>query len=847
MEEMIRRTGPLPAAEIAERVNNLLKIHNSLVVTAPPGAGKSTLLPLTIWRGLHGDGKVLLLEPRRLAARQIAERMAFLLGQRVGEQVGYRVRFEKQVSSATRVEVLTEGILTRMLVEDAALEGVDAVLFDEFHERSIHSDVALALVRQLQQLLRPELKIIIMSATIDATTIGDELQAPIVECKGRMYPVQVHYAQQDAEVGTLAHRMAEEVLKAFRTHEGDILAFLPGQGEIARCAALLEEPLGQGVLHPLYGNLPHEQQRAAIAPSPQGSRKVVLATPIAETSLTIEGVRIVVDGGFCRTPVVNQRTGLTHLETVRISKDMALQRTGRAGRVAEGVCYRLWTKATEQRMVDQRIPELLEADLAPMVLDIAAFGEQHIASLPWLTPPPEGHLSQARDLLSLLGAIEPSGAITPLGRRMSRLACHPRISKMILSAHDDAEKQLACDIAALLEEKDPLASEENNTDLGQRIALMREARRRKQPGRWSRQLQIADEYARMTKVDNTKTRVEQDSSSPVPDTSSPIDTMGRLVAQAYPERVAMSLDDIGTYRLAGGDRVRLERGDSNASYHWLSVASLYAPGGGEGRVLLAAPVRQSDIMAMTTKRDKVAWDSKNGCVVMQREWRIGKLVVESSPLREPSREVVISVVCEAVSSEGRSLLNWSDEVDWLQHRVAQVALWHPEMTLPDLSTEALLARTSDWLPPFLERGGGLRTTLAELKKIDLKEAIWSLLGYEQQQTVDRLAPSHLKVPTGSLIRVDYRLSSGAPVLSVRLQECFGMQQTPCVDGGRCPVLMELLSPGFKPVQLTQDLHSFWEGTYFEVRKELKRRYPKHHWPDNPQDAEPVRGAKRGRG
>lgn len=844
LNEIIAHAGTLPAADIAVEVNRLLEGHNCLVVTAPPGAGKSTLLPLTIWRGLQGRGKVLLLEPRRLAARQIAERMAYLLHQRVGDQVGYRVRFEKQVSAATQVEVLTEGILTRMLVDDATLDGVDVVIFDEFHERSIHSDVALALVRQLQQLLRPELKIVIMSATIDATMISDRLSAPVVECSGRMFPVQVHYAQQDANEYDVAQRVAEMVVKAFRIHEGDLLAFLPGQGEIVRCAELLEEALGEQVVHPLYGNLSSEQQRAAIAPSPQGCRKVVLATPIAETSLTIEGVQVVVDGGFCRTPVVDQRTGLTHLETVRISKDMAMQRTGRAGRVSAGDCYRLWTLATEQRMAEQRIPELLDADLAPMVLEIAAMGERDLEHLPWLTMPPMGHVGQAIKLLHLLGALEIDGSITPMGSRMARLACHPRIAKMILSAEDEDQRQLACDIAALLEEKDPMAGEDNNSDLSQRLLLMRDARKRHQPGRWNRQLQISDEYARMTKFESLMTNDERGVSLNMQHSSFTVDTVGWLVAQAYPERVAMAIDDIGTYRLASGDMVRMDRNDHNTSYDWLSVASLYASGGGVGRVLLAAPVAKEDLKKMASHRDNVAWDSKNGCVVMQQEWRIGKLLIDSCPLKEPLQEDVVAVVCDAVGREGRSLLDWNDGVDRMQRRVAQVALWHPEMELPDMSIDALLGRVDEWLPSFLEYGGRLRSSVADLKKIDLSAAIWSLLTYEQQQTVEWLAPSHLEVPTGSRIRVDYRLTSGAPVLSVRLQECFGMQQTPCVDGGRCPVLMELLSPGFKPVQLTQDLHNFWENTYFEVRKELKRRYPKHHWPDNPLEAEPDRGAKR---
>lgn len=830
-QEIISRAGPLPASGVAEEVNRQLQQHNTLVITAPPGAGKSTLLPLTIWRGLSQEGKVVLLEPRRLAARQIAERMASILDEKVGETVGYRVRFEKQVSPATRIEVLTEGILTRMLVDDATLDGVDVVVFDEFHERSIHSDVALALVRQLQQVLRPELKIVIMSATIDASTIGQTIGAPIVECQGKMFPVDVYHTQQEVDVFDVAQRVAEAVLKAYRAHEGDILAFLPGQGEIGRCAALLEEVLPRNEIHPLYGNLSSEKQRAAIAPSPMGSRKVVLATPIAETSLTIEGVRVVVDGGFCRTPIVDQRTGLTHLETVRISKDRATQRMGRAGRVAEGVCYRLWTVATEQRMAEHRQPELLDADLASMVLDIAAYGESDVMNLPWLTLPPKGHVARAVQLLKLLGALDKEGAITHEGRRMASLACHPRIARMILSAANQKQTALACDIAAVLEEKDPLSEEENGGSLPLRIDLMREARRRGVPGRWARQLRIAQDYAQMAKVVLDADRVDSHE-------------VGALLSRAYPERVAMAFDEIGTYRLASGDLVRLASSDALSVYPMLTIASLFATGGGIGRVLLAAPVEEGDVLDLATESENLSWDSKQSCVVMRKERRIGKLLICSMPVANASQESLVEIVCEAVAKEGRGLLDWNDEVAGLQRRVAQVALWHPEMELPDLSTDELLKSPKDWLSFYLSYQGRVRTSAGELKKIDLKEVLWAMLSFTQQQEVDRLAPSHLQVPTGSRIRLDYRLGSPAPVLSVRLQECFGMQDTPCVDGGRCKVLMELLSPGFKPVQLTQDLRSFWQNTYFEVRKELKRRYPKHHWPDNPLEALPVRGAKK---
>ena len=504
----------LPVMEIAGAVNEALAASSRLVVTAPPGAGKSTVLPLTILED-HPGGKILMLEPRRLAARQIAERMAYLLGEPVGRTVGYRIRFESRVSAATRIEVLTEGILTRMLVDDPALEGVDVVIFDEFHERSLQSDTALALVREAQQLLRPDPRILLMSATIDTATLCRDLDAPLLESGGRMFPVEVRHTPEEATAENVAERVAHWVRRALREHDGDVLAFLPGEGEIRRCAELLEilrqaqdDRQGQDDIkvYPLYGLLPPEQQRAAIAPSPAGSRKVVLATPIAETSLTIEGVRVVVDGGFCRRMVFDPQNALSRLETVRISRDMADQRSGRAGRVAPGVCYRLWSLATESRMAPTRVPEILEADLAGTLLDAAAWGESRLENLAWLTPPPPAHVAQARRLLELLGALDEAGRITPHGRALAAMPCHPRIGQMLLAAGTPVRpgmtggpgiSSLAADIAALLEEKDPLAAQENDAALTTRLEALEAARRTGRKGRWARILQIAEQYRRL--------------------------------------------------------------------------------------------------------------------------------------------------------------------------------------------------------------------------------------------------------------------------------------------------------------------------------------------------------------
>lgn len=831
-DRVIARAGRLPAADIADEVNAALAAHGAVVVTAPPGAGKSTLLPLTILSDIP-EGKILMLEPRRLAARQIAERMAELLGEPLAGTVGYRVRFEKHVSASTRIEVLTEGILTRMLVSDPTLEGVAAIVFDEFHERSLQSDFAFALTRRARELLRPDLRLVIMSATIDATAICRTLGAPLVEAKGRMFPVEVRYASIDTERSETADAVARTVRRVLSEETGDVLAFLPGQAEIMRCAEQLAG-VAAAVL-PLYGHLSPAEQRRAVAPSAAGERKVVLATSIAETSLTIEGVRVVVDSGLCRTVVFDQRSGLSRLETVPISLDMAAQRAGRAGRLASGICYRLWTKAAEQRMAEQRKAEIEDADLASVLLDAAAFGEPDAAGLPWLTPPPVRSLAGARQLLLSLGAIDERGGITPLGARMTALPCHPRISRMILRAAelDRTDRTafalpLACDVAALLEEKDPLAAErENDTDMALRINLLRRARQHNSLGRWQRIARIAAEYCRMMHARPSDCVIASED-------------VGRLVAYAYPERVAMALERAGCYRLASGEEVRLDHGDALSSFPWLAVATLDA-GRGSGRIFLAAAVAETDLMALCTERDHVAWDGKQGCLLAQREKRIGRLLLDSRPLHDVPRSVQQDVLCDAVEKEGLGMLSWDDAVGALQRRVAQVASWHPELNIPDISTSHMLRTAHEWLPFFLDDNGRLRTTRAALQRIDLAAALWTVIPYDVQQQIERLAPSHVVVPTGSRIRLDYRQGAEAPVLSVRLQECFGMEETPRVDDGRVPVLVELLSPGFKPVQLTRDLRSFWHDAYFEIRKELRRRYPKHCWPDNPLEAKAVRG------
>lgn len=769
----------LPALGIADEVNDKLKTHNSLVITAPPGAGKSTLLPLTIFNALNDNGKVLVLEPRRLAARQIAERMAFMIGEKVGETVGYRVRQDSRVSAATRVEVITEGILTRMLVSDPTLDGVSVVIFDEFHERNINSDVALTLSREAQQIIRPDLKIVVMSATIDTSLICEALNAPLIESEGRMFPVEIIYT--DSELTLPIYNNVKEttlsivrtIIAAHRQHEGDILVFLPGEAEIRRCQEMLGASLEGTHVCPLYGLLSPQEQRLAIAPSAEGDRKIVLATSIAETSITIEGVRVVIDTGLCRKMVFDQRTSLSHLETVRISMDMARQRSGRAGRVAPGVCYRMWSKAMELRMDECRTPEIEEADLAPMLLDLAAWGESNVAELPWLTPPPSPHVKQGVALLTLLGAIDNNGKITPHGSHLWRHPYHPRIAQMLIKAETKGMKREAIQLAEFLERP---------TYNNQKVALP------------------------------LHNGVE-----------------GALLAYAFPERIAQQQKEgIGRYRLTDGSNATLDASDPLSSHEWIVIASMNATG--NGNIHLAAPLSTADLREHIQERDNISWDNKQGTIIARREQRIGNLLVSSRPISDGNRELIVQTICEAAKKLGTSMLDFSDSVLSLQRRVATAAQWHPELNLPDLSTENVLQQVYNWLPLYI----GKATTTAELKKIDLTSALWSLLTYDQQQAVDRIAPTHIHLPSGRKGKIEYRQGAELPILRIRLQECFGMAETPRVDNGTRPILMELLSPGFKPVQLTQDLRSFWSTTYFEVRKELRRRYPKHSWPENPE-------------
>jgi ATP-dependent helicase HrpB len=821
------RAVPLPVCEIIPEVQSKLSNGNTLIVSAPPGAGKSTVLPLALldapWLG---DKKILMLEPRRLAAKTIATRMASLLGEPVGATVGYRIRFENRVGKNTRLEVLTEGILTRMLQSDNALEGVGMVIFDEFHERSIFADVALALCRSAQDILRPDLRIVVMSATLDMPGLASILKAPLVQGYGKQYPVEIEYCGQ-REFIALPEITARVVAKAVANDDGDILVFLPGEGEIRKCEAILSARLSQIAIHPLYGQLPASKQISALLPDKNGRRKIVLATSIAETSLTIEGVKVVVDTGYGRTLKFDPGTGLSRLATIEISKDSADQRTGRAGRLAPGKCYRLWSRADENKMADHRTPEILESDLAPMLLDMAQFGVDDIFQLTWLSPPPKGHLNQAFELLHELEALK-DGKITAHGREMASLPCHPRIAHMLILARNSSQLPLATDVAAILEERDPLPRD-SGIDINLRIEALRRYRSQGRDGRnFQRIEQVAAEYRKLFAIDADNGNYASS------------DT-GVVLVNAYPERIACARPgNNAQFQLANGSYVMASHKDDLAHEPWLAVAHLDARDG-QGKIFLASPLNPTDLKPMVKTRESVVWDSRKGMLLATKDLRIGSIVLQSQPLQTPNQELVLQAICNAIKKDGENLLDFNEDVAQWQCRVQCMRMWYPVDGWPDVSTDALLETNQLWLEPWL---GKVRKD-EDLQRLNLLDILpHVLLNLAQQSLLNKLAPQDIQVPSGSKIKLQYQSSGSAPVLAVRLQEMFGLADTPMVNNGRTPVLMHLLSPGYKPVQVTADLKSFWNNTYFEVRKELRARYPKHVWPDDPWTEPAIRGVKR---
>lgn len=766
-----------------------------------------------------------MLEPRRLAARSIAVRMSELIGEPVGKTVGYRIRFDTKVSEHTQIEVVTEGILTRMLHSDNAIEDVALVIFDEFHERNLHADVALALCREAQSILRPDLKLMIMSATLNTTELTALLKAPLIESKGRQYPVDVFYEDQQDE-WMMAEIAARIISKATKKHDGDVLAFFPGQGEIIKCEEVLRKDMHDFAIHPLYGSLPHGKQMAAILPNRDGKRKIVLATSIAETSLTIEGIKIVVDTGFGRTSKFDIKSGLSKLETVQISQDSADQRAGRAGRLSPGVCYRLWSKATQDRLQKHLTPEIMEADLASLVLDMAQWGISNVQEMTWLTPPPNAAVLQARELLYQLGALD-NNKITPHGQRLHQLPCHPRIAHMLRMAEEQGLIALASDIAALLDERDPLGKEAG-TDINERIEVLRRLRRDNRLGRkFARIEKVAQQYRQLFSLD-----AENDSHDPY--------ETGILLSYAYPERIAYARPgNNAQFQLSNGKYAMLGHRDDLANEPWLAIAHMDARDG-MGKIFMASPLNPRDLMPMVEEKEIITWDTRQGGLIASLDMRIGSITLRSTPLSNPDESRLVEAICDTLKKEGERLLNWEENVTQWQNRVLSLRQWNPNQGWPDVSTPTLLATNHEWLAPYLE---GIKKPEA-LKKIDLKSVLQHSLAYDLQGKLDALAPVKINVPSGSHIKLNYAADGSAPILAVRLQEVFGLVDTPKINEGKTSVLMHLLSPGYKPVQITSDLNSFWNNAYFEVRKDLRGRYPKHVWPEDPWQEQAISGVKR---
>ena len=815
----------LPVTEIIADVRKELALGNTLIVNAPPGAGKSTLLPLALLNENWLEGKkIIMLEPRRLATKTIAARMADLLGEEAGHTIGYRIRFETKVSANTKIEVVTEGILTRMLHHDNALENVALIIFDEFHERNLHADLALALCREAQQVLRPDLRIMIMSATLNMPQLKALLNAPVVVSEGRQYPVEVIYAG-DADETILPELAARIVFNAVAKHEGDVLLFLPGEAEIKKCADILQNQLNDFCIHPLYGMLPQREQFLAIVPNKFGKRKVVLATSIAETSLTIEGIKVVVDSGFGRNSKFDIKSGLSRLETNRISKDAADQRAGRAGRLSAGVCYRMWTLATHTRLAEHRIPEIMEADLASLMLDMAKWGVNDITQLTWLSPPPKTSLAQANETLHQINALENNG-ITEHGKQVHALACHPRIAHMLLMAEDTKAKQLATDIAAVLEERDPLPRD-SGIDINLRIEALRRQRGNNSVGnKFSRIEKNAASYPKLLNLDADNSTYDSHDA-------------GLLLAYAYPERIASAKPgNNAQFQLANGKIATAGHSDDLAHEAWLAVANMDLRDG-LGKIFLAAPLNPKDLLPMVKELESVVWDTRKGGIVASKDLRIGNIVLQSKPITKFNEEQVIAAICKAIEKEGESLLNFNDKMKQLQNRILSLRIWNPEENWPDVSIETIVMNASTWLSPYLKN----IKKAEDLKRVDLYEALYHSLDWEKQNELNTLAPSKLEVPSGSKIPIEYFANGATPVLSVRLQEVFGLIDTPALNKGKTKVVLHLLSPGYKPVQVTTDLKSFWNNLYHEVKKELQRRYPKHAWPDDPWTADAVAKGK----
>jgi ATP-dependent helicase HrpB len=840
----------LPIRDALEPLIRALADHPRVLLRAPPGAGKSTVVPLALLESIDRQ-KILMLEPRRIAARAIAQRMAQLLGEPVGRTVGYRTRLETRVSGTTRIEVITEGILTRMLQADPELGGIGCVIFDEFHERSLNADLGLALAIESQETLREDLKLLVMSATLDLEPLARLLGgAPTVSSEARNFEVATRYVARRAEIA-LELQTAQVIRSALADHPGDILCFLPGAAEIGRVQRALEEfgasagaqnvkgrnPAASDIVRilPLYGELRAEQQDAALRAAASGERKIVLATSIAETSLTIEGVRIVVDAGLRRHSAFDPATGMSRLVTGKVSQAAADQRRGRAGRLAPGVCYRLWSEGAQTSLAPFTPPEISSADLAPLALELACWGAADAGRLRWLDPPPAASLAQARDLLYELEAIDGAGRVTPHGRTLASMGAHPRLAHMLIKGRDLKAQRLACELAAILSERDILRAPPGarDVDLRLRVAALRgEAGLPAGMSVDSRALRQAVRSSAHWQRELGADRGAGD--------ADPHEWTGPLTALAYPDRIGRARDGSGRYVLANGRGARFGEAQALAKSEFIVAAELDGADR-EARIFLAAPVTLGAIErhfeTQIVERAEVAWDEREGAVRARRERRLGALVLESADLRDPDPSAVQRAVLSGLQRLGAAALPWTPSLRQWQARVQLMrasGVPGPE-PWPDLADAALMETLEEWAPPWID---GL-TRREHFARMDLGNALRSRLSYAQTAILEREAPTHLSVPSGSHIPIDY-CDGAVPTLSVRLQEMFGLSVTPAVAGGRMPLLLKLLSPAGRPVQVTRDLVSFWNRGYHEVKKDLKGRYPKHYWPEDPYAAQPTR-------
>ncbi|AZC59715.1 ATP-dependent helicase HrpB [Pseudomonas chlororaphis] len=837
----------LPIDEVLPALREALATRHEAVLEAPPGAGKTTRVPLALlnepW--LAGQ-RILMLEPRRLAARAAAERLASELGEKVGETVGYRIRLDSKVGPNTRIEVVTEGILTRRLQDDPALEGVGLLIFDEFHERSLDADLALALSLNGRDLFRDEqpLKILLMSATLEGERLAGLLDdAPILRSEGRMFPVDVRWGRPFQPGEFIEPRLVQTIVEALNDESGSVLVFLPGQAEIRRVHQQLADAVGERpeiLLCPLHGELDLAAQRAAIEPAPPGQRKVVLATNIAETSLTIDGVRVVVDAGLARVPRFDPGSGMTRLDTQRVSRASATQRAGRAGRLEPGVCYRLWSQDQHEQLAAYGSAEILQADLAGLALQLARWGVTP-AQLVWLDVPPGAAYAQAQDLLERLGALTAKAGedwkLTPHGQAMAELPAHPRIAHLLLRGQALGLANMACDVAALLGERDILRG--GGADLHSRLVLLsgEERAARGAQGGVQRARQLARQY---------RGYLRGQPSQAVADPDHPR-WLGALLALAYPDRVAQQRRPGGAeYRLANGRAALFSETDSLMKQPWLVIADLGSrQGQREERIYLAAdfdPALFDSVLAEQVRSvDQLDWDEREGVLRAERQRKVGELVLSREPLTGLDEAARCQALVNLVRRKGLELLPWTPELRQWQARVAllrQLDLEAKgESEWPDVSDAALLKSLESWLLPYL----GKVSRLSHFANLELAGIVHNLLPWPLPQRLDELAPHHLRVPSGSSIRLDY--SEQPPILAVRLQELFGLAETPRIAGGRQVVKLHLLSPARRPVQVTQDLANFWRSTYAEVKKDLKGRYPKHYWPDDPLVAEATARAK----